>query len=254
MKLAVMQPYFFPYIGYFQAINLVDEYILYDNLNFSKGANIYRNKYLTHAGDVLFFNVPIEKKSAFKKINEVTISDDPTWRRKMLLDFRINYKNAPYFESIYPLLEKVIQYPTNKLSELNYQSIKSVCDYLGIKTVVSNKLSLFQGLEEKLSSTSIDASGFPEYSLKNWEKKVVRVLEICKLKNADTYINAIGGMELYSKEEFAANGITLKFVKTNPLSYKQFQNEFVPNMSIIDVLMFNSIDETNRLLHQCELI
>lgn len=254
MKLGIMQPYFFPYIGYFQAINLVDEYILYDNLYFSKGANIYRNKYLTHAGNVLYFNVPLKDKSAFKKINEVEVLDDSKWRKKMLLDFYMNYKKAPYFNDVYPILESVINFPTNQLSELNYQSIKQVCDYLKIKTLVSNDLSKFDELELKLSTETIDKNLFPDYELENLETKVIRILEICKLKKANVYINAIGGMNLYSKEVFQANGIELKFVKTNPLSYQQYTKEFVPNMSIIDVLMFNTVDEVNHLLNQCELI
>lgn len=254
MKLAIMQPYFFPYIGYFQAIKAVDEYVLYDNLYFSKGVSMYRNKYVNHTGNAFFFIVPLNEKSSFKKIGDVQVLDNAKWRKKMLLDFYINYKRAKYFDDVYPILEYVINYPTNKLSVLNYQSIKSVCDYLKINTKIITDVSLFNDLEDKLISDEINEKLFPNVKLKNWDRKVVRILEICKTKEAKIYINAIGGMNLYSKDDFSANGIDLNFVKTKQISYKQFGNEFVPNMSIIDILMFNSIEEVNHLLDQYELI
>ncbi len=254
MKLAIMQPYFFPYIGYFQAIKAVDEYMLYDNLYFSKGASMYRNKYVNHIGRTCFFMVPLKEKSSFKKISDVEVLDNGKWRKKMLLDFYMNYKRAKYFDDVYPILEKVINYPTNKLSELNYQSIKSVCDYLKINTKITTDTSLFNDLEEKLLVEDVDETVFPNVKLKNWERKVVRILEICRMKHSNAYVNAIGGMSLYSKEDFSANGIDLNFVKTKDISYKQFGNDFVPNMSIIDILMFNSVEEVHNLLDQYELI
>jgi len=254
MKLAIMQPYFFPYIGYFQAIKAVDEYILYDNLNFGKGVSMYRNKYLTNAGHICFFNVPIKEKSSFKKIADVELIENNIWRKKMLKDFYMNYKRAKYFDNIYPILEHVINFPTNKLAILNCESIKSICDYLKIDTKIITDVSNFNDLEAKLLYDNPNEELFPNLKLSNWEKKVIRILEICRLKKSETYINAIGGINLYSKTDFKDNAIDLKFVQTLDISYKQFGQQFVPNMSIIDVLMFNSVDEVNLLLDKYNLI
>ena len=248
-----MQPYFFPYIGYFQLINAVDEFLVYDEVNFIKKGWVNRNNILIN-GKPYLINVPLIGKSSSKKINEVELVGDTKWRKKMLLDFYLNYKRAKYFNDVYPILEKVINYPTNKLAKLNYQSVKCVSDYLGIKTNISNDISMFNDLEAKLYSKNIDETLFSNIKLAYWERKVIRILEICRIKNAEIYINPIGGISLYSKEEFLLNGIELKFVKTKEIVYPQYGNEFVPYLSIIDVLMFNSIEEVNHLLGQYELI
>lgn len=253
MKLAIMQPYFFPYIGYFQLINEVDEFIIYDEVNFIKKGWINKNNILIN-GKSYSIRVPLREKSSFKKISEVEIQDNDNWRKKMLLDLYVNYKRAKYFNDVYPILEKVINYPTIKISELNFQSIKSVCNYLGIKTKISNDISRFSDLEYKLSSDSINEKLFPNIKLNYFERKVIRILEICRIKDGTTYINPIGGTCLYEKEDFLANGVELKFVKTKEIFYQQFDNDFAAFLSIIDVLMFNSIDEVNELLGKYELI
>lgn len=249
-----MQPYFFPYIGYFQAINSVDEYILYDNLNFIKDAWMNRNKCLLKNGESFNMTVPLKQKSSFKKIYEIEIFDDFKWKKKLLNSIFLNYKKAKYFEDVYPLVEKVVNYPTNKLTELNFQSIKCVCDYLDIQTKITVDCSKYNDIENKLHKTDIDENDFPNLKLNDSPTKVVRVLEICRIENVDEYINAIGGINLYPKEVFSENGITIKFIKTKDIKYNQFDKDFVPNLSIIDVIMFNSIEETKLLLDEFELV
>lgn len=248
-----MQPYFFPYIGYFQLINAVDDFIVYDEVNFIKKGWINKNNILIN-GKPYVINVPLREKSSFKKINEVEILNDNNWKKKMLLDFQMNYKRAKYFKDVYPILEKVINYPTDKISELNFQSIKCVCDYLGIKTIISNDISKFTELESKLDNDTIDEKLFPNIKLNYFERKVIRILEICRIKNATIYINPIGGTSLYAKDDFLANNVELKFLKTKEISYRQHGNDFVPYLSIIDILMFNSIEEVNQFLDKYELL
>jgi len=249
-----MQPYLFPYIGYFQAINEVDKYILYDDINFIKKAWINRNKHLLKNGDCTYFLIPLNKKSSFKKINEIEIIENNIWKRRILKSIFFNYKKAKYFESVFPLIEDVINYPTNKLTEINYQSIKSVCDFLEINTVISKDSFKYKDIESKLSNDEINKNNFPDLMLHNWDRKVVRILGLCRIEKANIYINAIGGLNLYSKDDFSLNGIDLKFIKTKSIKYMQFSNDFVPNLSIIDVLMFNSKRDIKEMLTQFMLI
>lgn len=249
-----MQPYFFPYLGYFQAINAVDKYILYDNINFINKSWIYRNKHLLINNDSCFFTLSLKEKSVFKKIHEIELNDKDDWRRKLLKSIYFNYKKAKYFDNVYPLVETVVNFPTNKLSELNFQSIKCVCDYLNIKTELSNEREKYSDIERKLSANDLYEIDFPDLKLIDWQRKVIRVMEICRIECADVYINAIGGQDLYSKDEFLMNGIELKFIKSNNVNYKQFNNDFIPNLSIIDFLMFVSPDLFDKSLNEYELI
>ncbi len=254
MKLAIMQPYFFPYLGYFQLINAVDEYILYDNLNFIKDAWMNRNKFLLKNGESSNMVVPLKQKSSFKKIYEIEIFDDFKWKKKILNSIFLNYKKTKYFEDVFPLIEEVVNFPTNKLTELNFQSIKCVCDYLDIQTKISVDCSKYNYIEDKLNKNVIQENDFPNLKLNDNPQKVVRVLEICKIENADEFINAIGGIDLYPRKVFLENGIDIKFIKSKDIMYNQFGKDFVPNLSIIDVMMFNSIEETKSLLDKYELV
>ena len=254
MKLAIMQPYLFPYIGYFQAINAVDKYLLYDNLNFIKEAWMNRNKFLVINGSPTFFIAELKEKSSFKKIYEIELIENYSWRKKILNSIFLNYKKAKYFNHIYPLFENVINYPTNKLTELNFQSIKHVCDYLNIKTKISRDSFKYNSIEIKLLNKNIDKKNFPDLDLIDWQRKVVRVLEICRIEKANVFINAVGGMGLYNKEVFSNNGIELFFVKTLDYNYKQQSMVFYPNLSIVDVLMNCGKAGTNNLINNYELI
>jgi hypothetical protein len=254
MKIAVMQPYFFPYVGYFQAIHVVDKYILYDDLNFIKESWMNRNRFLLKNGNSCYFNVPLKKKSSVNKIYEIELIDNDNWRKNILNGIFLNYKKAKYFDDVYPLIEYVVNYPTEKLTELNFQSINCVCGYLNVKTEISKDSVKYNDIEIKLAAENLDEKDFPELKLTEWRRKVVRVLEICRMEGADIFINAIGGINLYPKDVFFQNGIELKFIKTRNIEYKQFDNEFVPNLSIIDVMMFKSPDDIKSLLNEYEFV
>lgn len=229
MKLGIMQPYFLPYIGYFQLINLVDKYVIYDDVNFIKGGWINRNRILLN-GEPFMVNVIMQGASSFKKINEIEVARN---NEKILKTIEQAYKKAPYFNDVFPLLFDIIKFKNNNLASFIFNSITVLSDYMKIKThfVLSSEIQ-------------------KNNELKGQDK----VIDICKLLDASEYYNAIGGQSLYNKLTFAENNIGLKFVNTKFLEYKQFDSPFVPSLSIIDVLMFNSIDNVNDLLNKCEIV
>ena len=235
MKLAIMQPYLFPYIGYFQLVAAVNKFVIYDDVNFIKGGWINRNNILINKKSNLF-TVPLNKASSNTLINETTINLKfyNIWKVKFLRSIEQSYKKSPYFTDVYNLIENVLEINENDLiSELAVNSIKNVCDYLQLDT--------------EICETS-----------ENYNNKIKsgqeRVLDICGIEKASHYINPIGGIELYSKNTFKENGIVLNFIKSKPIIYSQFDNDFSPWLSIIDVLMFNSISEVNTMVNQYELV
>lgn len=230
-KVAIMQPYFFPYIGYWQAINAVDEYVLYDDVTYIKGGWINRNNILINKQANLI-TLPLEGASSFKKINEIYVTSNTKVKEKLCKSISMAYAKAPYFNDVYPLIEKSIM-KDGIISQIIYETVLDICDYIGIKTKI-------------LLSSNIN---------KNTELKAEeKVIDIVKNLGGTTYINAIGGQELYDAQEFKNNGIDLFFIRTKRFEYPQFKNEFVANLSIIDVMMFNSKEKIHELMDEYELI
>ena len=226
-----MQPYFFPYIGYWQAINAVDEYVLYDDVTYIKGGWINRNNILINKQANLI-TLPLEGASSFKKINEISVTSNAKVKEKLCKSISMAYAKAPYFNDVYPLIEKSIM-KDGIISQIIYESVLDICNYIGIKTKI-------------LLSSNIN---------KNTELKAEeKVIDIVKNLGGTTYINAIGGQELYDAQEFKNNGIDLFFIRTKRFEYPQFKNEFVANLSIIDVMMFNSPEQIREMLDNYELI
>ncbi len=213
-----MQPYFFPYIGYFQLINAVDKFVVYDNIEYTKKGWINRNRILVNGTDS-YITLPLKKDSDFLNVNERYLTDE--WKsesRKILNRIVESYRKAPFFSSVFPLIEKCILFEDTQLFNFIQNSLELVNSYLDIKTplVVSSTLNV----DSNLKSTQ-------------------KVISICKELKASMYINPIGGVELYNKEVFANDGIELKFLKTDSIVYQQFNASFTSNLSIIDVMMFN---------------
>lgn len=230
-----MQPYIFPYIGYFQLINAVDKFVFYDDVKFIKKGFINRNYVLVNNSRKMF-TVPCKKISQNKNISEILVHPEPRAVNKILLMIEYSYKKAPYYQKTFPLIESVflkIRQPIS-ISRLAILSIKEVCDYLKINC-------RFEVSSEFYSET------------KN-KKKVERLIKIASLNNSKQYINMIGGINIYDKEYFSSKGINLNFLKTNNIIYRQFKNKFHPLLSIIDVLMFNSKEEIKKMLNNCKII
>jgi hypothetical protein len=219
MRLAIMQPYFLPYIGYYQLIAAVDAFVVYDNIKYTKRGWINRNRMLLNGADVTF-SLPLKKDTDALDVVQRELAADFD-RTKLLNQFKGAYGRAPYFAQTMPLLERIVRCDDNNLFRYIYHSIVETCAHLGISTEI--------GIS---SGMAID------HDLKGQDK----VLALCQALNADTYINAIGGTELYSREDFEARDIDLKFIKSKPFVYPQLGAPFVPWLSIIDVLMFNPLD------------
>ncbi|MDR1134942.1 MAG: WbqC family protein [Clostridiales Family XIII bacterium] len=229
MKLAIMQPYFLPYIGYWQLIYAVDKFVIYDDVNYIKGGWINRNNILAGSKKQLF-TIKLKGASSFKLINQTDILDDFIKFRKTI---QTNYAKAPYFSRVMKLVTEILDFDGENLAAFLRNSIELVAEYVGINT-------------ELLISSDIKK----DPTLKAQD----RVIDICTGLGAAEYYNAIGGTGLYSPEDFRAKGIDLKFMKTSFTPYKQFKNEFVPGLSIIDIMMFNDVEAIQKMLGEYTLV
>jgi hypothetical protein len=226
-----MQPYIFPYLGYFQLLAAVDLFVVYDNIKYTKKGWINRNRFLQNGRDVTF-TIPLKAGSDYLDIRdrEVAAAFD---REKLLNQIRDAYRRAPYFEDTFAFVERVLRHDDRNLFGFLQHSLAATCSHLGIgtKMVVS-------------SAVEVD----PEL------KAQARVLATCEAMDATTYINATGGVGLYSRDAVLERGVELRFIRSNPVIYSQFDAEFVPSLSIVDVMMFNSVSEIrDRLLNEYEL-
>ena len=231
MKIGLMQPYFFPYIGYWQLINAVDKFVVYDNIQYTKKGWINRNNYLLNDKKAVF-SINIKNDSDYMNVNERYIS--PEYKRERIVSmFQNAYYKAPMKETVLPLIDEIIRFPADNLFDYIYNSLIKTCDYLNIKTDI-------------LVSSGINI----DHSLRSEQK----VIAVCKELQGDIYINSIGGMALYSKANFANENIGLKFIKSKPIEYKQFNNEFAAWLSIIDVMLFNSKEQIKQMLDEYDLL
>lgn len=232
MKIAIMQPYFFPYIGYFQLISAVDKFIIYDDVNFINKGWINRNNILVN-GKAGLISVPLNGASQNRLIKDIAPILEQKWRNVILKTIEQNYKKAPQFNNVFSLLNQTISTTRiTNMSEFNYLGIKSICDFLGIMTSIIPSSEIYKNNELK-----------GQY----------RILDICKIENASNYLNPIGGIEMYSRDLFHNEGIVINFVKSDLPSYKQFDENFIPGLSIIDILMFNDKNEIREMLNKYQL-
>ena len=255
MIVGIMQPYFFPYIGYFHNIHAADVFVLCDQVQFVNESWITRNQiYWKNEQKSLYIRPQIRKSSGSRyNIDQVEIVRGGNWRRKLLKSIRHAYSKATYFEQIYPFLEGLIEYHPEKLSEFSVHSIQKICDLIGIKTKIMFNSDHLMQVEEELEDLWL------QYGVVNpgIQKRQVRILEFCKRMGADHYTNTIAGEHLYSKERFEQYGIRLSFVKSRPVAYSQFDQpleNFAPNLSVIDVLMHVGANGARSLLTEYELV
>jgi hypothetical protein len=248
VKLAIMQPYFFPYLGYFQLIHATDRFILYDNLYYIKKGWINRNRILEINRGPVFWGVNVQTKSSYTKIREIRIDHTTQWQKKVIKQVYYNYKRSRFFNEVFPIIETTINEDYEFLTDLNEISIKRVAIFLDISTEIVREHLRYETLEQELALT--------DYSrVKNGEdRKSKRIISICKNEQADIYINLPGGQGLYDKKTFAEAKIDLQFIKTLPYSYHQNADTFYSDLSIVDVLMHCGKEGTKRLLTQYELI
>ena len=227
-----MQPYFLPYIGYFQLMNAVDCFVVYDNIQFTKKGWIHRNRFLQNSKDRMF-TLPVKKDSDYLDICQRKLADSfPFDRNKLVAQIKGAYQKAPMFNDVMPVMEKCLFHDASNLFEFILHSLLCIRDYLNIpsKLVVSSAIDI-------------------DHQLKSQNK----VIAICQQLGAAQYINPFGGTELYNKSEFISNGIELSFLKPQEICYSQFIHEHVPWLSIMDVMMFNDPDTINKYLNMYTL-
>jgi hypothetical protein len=233
MKVAIVQPYSFPYIGYFQLVNEVDVFVFYDDVHFIKKGWIHRNNILVN-GNSSLFTIPLVKPSQNSLINEIGLSIDAKWRTTFNKKLHHSYGKAPYFNGVMELIEPLLNTEYNNISLLAIESIVSISNYLGLNT------------KFKVSSKDFNESRGMD--------RADRLIEITKSLGGNIYINPSGGKELYTKEYFNSKSIELKFIESEVMAYKQFENVFCGGLSIIDVLMFNSVESINKMIEQYKLV
>ncbi|MEW6989407.1 WbqC family protein [Colwelliaceae bacterium 6441] len=229
MKLAVMQPYLFPYLGYYQLVNCSDVFVAYDDVTFIKGGYINRNNILVN-GEQSRFTIPVLGASSNVLIKELNFDKNV---KKVIKTIVQAYSKAPYFSEVFPILEKILLQDDRNVASMCKSSIVDVFHYL-------------KKDKEYQTSSLIDYNR--ELSAEN------RLMALSHKLNCDEYVNSIGGRELYKKEHFANDGIKLSFIQMKKIEYHQPQNPFVANLSMVDVLMWCSKSEIRKLLNEYELI
>lgn len=218
MAVAIMQPYFFPYLGYFQLVQAVDDFVFYDDVMFIKKGWINRNRILMQGADFLF-TIPLEKQSQHKTIRETQVSWGTDFPGKFLAQLDSAYKKAPNFDHIMPLIQNLLHEQPESMAELAGRSIELVWQYLGLTKRFH--------YSSQLPNNQMDG-------------RAERLIHLTKELGGTQYINALNGQSLYDKDFFAAHGIELLFSKPCLLPYNQGKsNSFVAGLSMIDVLMWN---------------
>jgi len=235
MKTAIMQPYFFPYLGYYALIKSVDLFILFDTPQYIRHGWIDRNRILKPNGEPLYIKVPLKKHGSRTSIDRLIINNDEKWKDKLLAQLVPYKRKAPNYWKVLSLIKEILDIETESIVKLNHFTLSKTCEYLGIDTPI-NIWS-----EMNISIKEVNA---PD----EW------ALNICKAINADIYYNPIGGTSFFDRAKYKDANIDLKFLEIEALPYNQNLKEFVPFLSIIDVLMFCDIDKASLLLNNYKLI
>lgn len=217
MRLAVMQPYLFPYLGYYQLINAADRFVVYDDVSYIKGGWINRNRILL-GGEARYFTLPSRRASPNRKIFEIALGDVAFWRRKFLRTLQQEYGRAPHFCEAFGVVDTLCHFETDRLAEFLLNSMRGLCSWLGIETEFVPTSRIYEN---------------------DHLRGQARVLDICLRERAETYINPVGGQHLYRVEDFRSRGVELRFLEPNAIEYPQHGGAFIPGLSILDVMMFN---------------
>ena len=227
-----MQPYFFPYIGYFQLISASNIFVLHDDVQYITGGWVNRNRILLNGQDRMI-TLPVQKASHVLPIKARNYVSSNQGFKHIINQVKQAYGKAPCFDQVFPMVEELLTYEDRNVARFNENLIRRVCDFVGIGTSILTS----SGLDKDDSLTGQD-----------------RVLEICRRVGATAYTNPIGGTKLYQQEAFQSSGITLRFLAAQDEPYRQHDDTWVPFLSVIDVLMFNSVEEVQRLLTRYRLL
>lgn len=224
-----MQPYIFPYLGYYQLAHCSDLFVLYDDVTFIKQGYINRNSILAN-GRPLRFTIPVPGASPNRRIGDLRFSEQTG---KVTKTIKQAYSKAPFFDAVYPLVERVIEHASRDITALCQQGISEVFEYVGLQ-------------KEILRSSELDYDRNASAQDK--------IIQLCHALGSKSYVNSIGGKKLYTKASFAARGCELSFIQMKAVEYDQGKPDFVPNLSIIDVLMRCSKSEIREFLNSYALV
>ena len=231
MKLGIMQPYLFPYIGYFQLIDYTDKWVVFDNVNYIQRGWVNRNR-IIHSSkpEPIYFTVPVRIHSRETAIKDIEIDDSQNYINRILGQIETSYKKrAPYYKDVLYLVTECLESERKSLAKLNIIALDKVCRYLEIKF----DYIIFS--EQELKIDSIREPG-------DW------ALNISKVLNATEYVNPPGGISLFDKDKFKESRIELHFLQPKNIHYNQKKLTFIDNLSIIDVMMFNSKEIVKQML------
>jgi hypothetical protein len=232
MKLAIMQPYFFPYIGYWQLLNAADRFVIYDDVSFIKRGWVNRNRILIN-GKPSYITVPLSHASQNKRICDLSLQASPDWQRKMIKSIENAYRRSPYFPVIFSETVKQLEFQASNLAEFLAHHLGAMASLLGINTEFVTTSRCYE---------NSDLGGQD------------RILDICKSEGAKSYVNLQGGQNLYDSERFDNANIELRFIMARPTAYKQRTAGFLPNLSIIDALMEIGVEGVKQRLGDYEWI
>jgi hypothetical protein len=231
-KLAIMQPYFFPYIGYYQLAASSDYFVFYNDVNYIEGGWINRNNILSREGRTMF-TVPLVKPSPNKAINEIHVQSDAAWKDKFLKSLQHVYSKAPFFDAASGLVRTVIATQAETIDVLAAESIRAVFSYLSLP------LRSYQS-SERAYDRSAD--------------KVTKIISLARTFDCNTLLFPSGSKSLYRDEDFTPYGYTSFAVIPQVQPYKQFSpSRFEANLSMIDVLMFNEPGQIRKMLGEIKL-
>ena len=235
MKIGIMQPYFFPYIGYFSLIDYTDHFVFFDTPQYIQRGWVNRNRLINPKEGFNYMTVPIRKAPQETPINKIYIDNSKPWREKIYGQLTVYKKRAPYYDKVIELLHQILDEQYTLISKLNIESIKNVCNYMGIKTT-------FETFSEM--DLDIDEVTAPD----EW------ALNITQKLGYDTYVNPIGGMDFFDRNKYIKQNVKISFMQSNLKPYMQRIGRYEGGLSIIDVMMFNSRDEIKDLLKDFILI
>lgn len=232
MILGIMQPYFLPYLGYWQLLAAVDRFVVYDDVQYIKGGWINRNR-IKIGGEPNYISLQLDGASPNRRICDIALLEDRGWRGKLLRTVEQSYAGAPFLRETIPLFLDIVGRPEPDLAGFLLNQIKAVADHLAIDT--------------DIVPTS---RGYGNDALKG----PARVIDICRRENANVYLNSLGGREMYLPGPFAEAGVELRFYSMRSLEYPQGKGVFRPCLSILDVLMWVGKTETGRLLREVDIV
>lgn len=229
MTLGIMQPYFMPYLGYLALIKQVDHFILIDTVQFIRHGWIERNQILNLNGESMYIKVPLKKYHQKTRIKDIKINNSYKWQDKILAQLVHYKKHAPYYYDVTFFLKQIFNYQATSITDFNFIVLKEILRYLYLDTPIT--------IWSKMQIDIQEVNAPDEWAL-----------NICKAMNADRYINPIGGKSFFNLNKYSESNIELKFLEYIPEPYEQFNNDFVPFLSIIDVMMFNDKDRIRIML------